>query len=101
MSLVMYCISKKKNDYFSGRALETYAWGYWLMLLRPLALSVLLQLFWSKKIATKMCYTAIITFLALIVSFYSESILEQFVIVTTSIYRDYRQVITPRVIMFF
>nr|WP_321226119.1 hypothetical protein [uncultured Psychroserpens sp.] len=88
ISLCIYYTSKE-FEFFEGRAVGPYAWAYWMMLLRPLVFCALLQLFWLKKIATKMRYVALITFLVLIVSLFSGSIFEKFVIITASYHRDY------------
>lgn len=87
ISLCIYYTSKE-FEFFEGRAVGPYAWAYWMMLLRPLVFCALLQLFWLKKIATKMRYVALITFLVLIVSLFSGSIFEKFVIITASYHRD-------------
>ena len=87
ISLCIYYTSNE-FEFFEGRAVGPYAWAYWMMLLRPLVFCALLQLFWLKKIATKMRYVALITFLVLIVSLFSGSIFEKFVIITASYNRD-------------
>jgi hypothetical protein len=80
ITLITY-YSSKEFDFFNERARGPYALGYWFMLLRPLVFCGLLQLFWIKKIATKMRYVALITFFVLIISLFSGSIFERFVII--------------------
>ncbi|WP_040281804.1 hypothetical protein [Psychroserpens damuponensis] len=87
LSLIIYYTSKE-FDVFSQRATGPYAWAYWLMLLRPLVCCALLQLFWIKKMRKTLKYITLITFLVLIVSLFSGTIIERFVIITASIHRD-------------
>ena len=88
VSLITYC-SSKEFEFFQGRAVGPYAWAYWMMLLRPIILCGLLQLFWLKKIEIKMRYISVVTFLVLLTSLFSGSHLEQFVIMIASYHRDY------------
>ena len=88
VSLLTYYTSKE-FDVFNERAIGPYAWAYWFMLIRPLAFCAVLQLFWIKKIATKMRYVALVTFIVLIISLFSGSMFEKFVIITASYHRDY------------
>lgn len=86
-SLVTYYTSKEFS-FFNERATGPYALAYWFMLLRPLVFCALLQLFWLKKIATKMRNVLLITFLTVIVSLFSGSMFEKFVIITASYHRS-------------
>ena len=88
LSLRTYYTSKE-FDFFIERALGPYAWAYWFMLIRPLVFCALLQFFWFKKIASKMRYVALITFLGLVVSLFSGSIFERFVIITAAYHSSY------------
>jgi len=88
ISLITSYISKEFYI-FSGRATGPYAWAYWMMLLRPIVFCSLLQLFWNKKIVSKMRYVALIISLVLIMLLCSGVILEKFIIITTSYHRDY------------
>ncbi|MEM5564785.1 hypothetical protein WNY78_06700 [Psychroserpens sp. AS72] len=88
ISLSIY-YSSKEFEIFSERATGPYAWAYWMKLLRPIVFCGLLQLFWIKKMVSKMRYVALIIFFALIMLLCSGAILEKFIIITTSYHRDY------------
>lgn len=88
---VSLCIYYTSNefDYFRERATGPYAWAYWFMLIRPLVFCLLLQLFWIEKIIRRLIYVFIVTLLVLIVSLFSASIFEKYVIIIASYSRDH------------
>lgn len=86
-SFIFY-YSTKEFELYSERASGPYAYSYWMMLMRPVFLCGLLQLFWIKRILQKMRYIAIITFLVFICSLLSGYIFELIVIMTAAYHRD-------------
>lgn len=93
--LVIYSVSlgiyysSIEFDYFRERATGPYAWAYWFMLIRPLVFCLLLQLFWIEKIIYNLSRVFIVSCLVLIVSLFSATFIERFVIISTSYSRDY------------
>jgi hypothetical protein len=72
-----------------NRATGPYAFAYWLMLLRPYVLVLLIQLFWIRKFNKKGFLQFILVALLFLTLIFSSSNFERFVIVVTSIHRDY------------
>lgn len=80
-----------EENYLStkNRATGPYAWAYWMMLLRPLAFSLLTQLFWVKRFQNRNLIGFILTFIIFIVILFSGVNIERFIIIVTSYHRDY------------
>lgn len=80
-----------EDDYLStkNRATGPYAWAYWIMILRPLFFSSLTQLFWIKMFQRKGFANFILTFFIFIIILFSGVIIERFIIIITSLHRDY------------
>jgi hypothetical protein len=72
------------------RAQGPYAWAYWLMILRPLVLFLLTQLFWIKKIRKIRWYSIILSLVILLVATLSGQNIERYIIFITSLHRDYQ-----------
>lgn len=72
------------------RAQGPYAWAYWLMILRPLVLFLLTQLFWMRKIIKIRWQSIIISLIILLVATLSGQNFERYVIFITSLHRDYQ-----------
>lgn len=91
---VVYCVSL--IVYYNSFAFETfiqrtmgpYAWAYWFMLLRPIVLCLLLQLFWVKRVNHRLRVIFVITFLVMIVSLFSASFMERLAIISAAFHRD-------------
>ncbi len=80
-----------KEDYLStkNRATGSYALAYWFMLLRPIVFSLLTQLLWLKIFLKKSFANFILTFIIFIVVLFSGANIERFIILITSLHRDY------------
>ena len=80
-----------EDDYLStkNRATGPYAWAYWIMLLRPIVFTLLTQLLWLKTFLKKSFANFILTFIIFIVVLFSGANIERFIILITSLHRDY------------
>lgn len=91
---VVYCVSlivyynSIAFETFRQRAMGPYAWAYWFMLLRPIVLCLLLQLFWVKRVNHRLRVIFVITFLVMIVSLFSASFMERLAIISAAFHRD-------------
>ena len=77
------------NYIHKERAYGPYAWAYWIMLLRPLILFSLTQIFWLKRFKTVKWYSFLVIISILLISVLSGQNFERFVIIATSLHRDY------------
>nr|WP_321234889.1 hypothetical protein [uncultured Psychroserpens sp.] len=86
ISLVFYYGS---GDFtlFSKRATGPYAYAYWFSLLRPLTFCGLIQLYWFKKIRSKLRFLIPLTFLIAILTLFSGAMFEKLVIINASYHR--------------
>ncbi|WP_298901819.1 hypothetical protein [uncultured Psychroserpens sp.] len=87
LSTISY-YSSSDFKFFSERAKGPYAWVYWLMLLRPLLFCGLIQLFWFKKIRSKMRYIGLLILPIAILTLFSGAMFEKLVIISASFHRD-------------
>ncbi len=86
-----YNLVMTDEDYIStkNRATGPYAWAYWMMILRPLVFSALTQLFWFKNLQKKSFINFFLIFLIFFIVLFSGSNFERFVIIVTSLHRNY------------
>lgn len=82
-------LSTQGHILHTERAQSSYAWAYWLMILRPLVLFLLTQLFWIKKIRKIRWYSITLSLVILLTATISGQNLEKYVIFVTSLHRDY------------
>ena len=87
LSTISYYNSSDFN-YFSKRTTGPYAWAYWLMLLRPLLFCGLIQLFWLKKVRSKMRYIGLLIIPIALLTLFSGAMFEKLVIISASFHRD-------------
>ncbi len=79
----------KEYSYVIKRATGPYAWAYWMLLLRPVFFSLLTQLFWLERFKKKGILNFIAIFVIFLVVLLSGINFERFIIIITSIHRDY------------
>lgn len=71
------------------RATGPYSWAYWIMVLRPVNTILLIQLFWFKKFRKRGYLNFILLLAIFLVLFFNGANLERYIIVVTSLHRDY------------
>ncbi len=87
--LILHYISHYDYSLVENRATGTYAWAYWYMFLRPFIVILLIHLLWLKKFYNKGFYNFTLILLILIVHFFNGANLERYIIIISSIHRDY------------
>lgn len=87
--LLIQLINSKEPTVFSERAIGPYASFYWYLSLRPFLYCLLTQLFWIKKLRKVNIRSLLLVLLLFFISIVTGRNLEYYVIVITSIHRDY------------
>ncbi len=72
-----------------NRATGPYAWAYWFMVFRPFIVILLVQLLWVKKLKNKSLTNFLLVLVLFIVLLFNGANSERFIIIITSMHRDY------------
>jgi hypothetical protein len=72
-----------------NRATGPYALPYWIMVLRPFNVVILIQLLWIKRLKTIGLINFLLVLILFLFLFFNGANLERYVIIITSLHRDY------------
>ncbi len=86
---MIYFYSTIDSSNYIDRATGPYAWAYWYMVLRPIVYCMLTQLLWFKTLRAINIRSLLLVLLFSFITIASGPNIERYVIVITTIHRDY------------